>query len=97
MEPEVNVRCRKSDLAMVEAVYNEAAEEYKALMKAEVKGFKNREVPLKLVVDTNKHLPEFQEKSENPVDSCLGGVLMHARRGRIVCTNTLDERLQLVY
>jgi hypothetical protein len=22
---------------------------------------------------------------------------MHARRGRIVCSNTLDERLQLVY
>jgi hypothetical protein len=27
----------------------------------------------------------------------MGGILMHARRGRIVCSNTLDERLQLVY
>ena len=27
----------------------------------------------------------------------MGGILMHSRRGRIVCSNTLDERLQLVY
>ena len=27
----------------------------------------------------------------------MGGILMHARKGRIVCSNTIDERLQLVY
>ena len=76
---------------------NEATEEYKQLMKKEVKGFKNREVPIKLVLDNLKFLPEFNEKSENTTDSCMGGILMHAKRGRIVCSNTLDERLQLVY
>ena len=44
-----------------------------------------------------KFLPEFIESSENPLDSCMGGILLHARKGRIVCSNTLDERLQLVY
>ncbi len=97
MEPEVNVRCRKSDQALVERVLEQAAEEYKRLMKNEVKAFRNKDVPLKIVLDTSKYLPEFQEGSENPLDSCMGGVLMHARRGRIVCSNTLDERLQLVY
>lgn len=27
----------------------------------------------------------------------MGGILLHAKKGRIVCTNTIDERLQLVY
>ena len=50
-----------------------------------------------MILDNNKFLPEFNEKSENPTESCMGGILMHARQGRIVCSNTLDERLQLVY
>jgi hypothetical protein len=29
MEPEVNIRCRKSDVAVVERVMAEAAEDYK--------------------------------------------------------------------
>jgi hypothetical protein len=27
----------------------------------------------------------------------MGGLLTHARKGRIVCSNTLDERLALCY
>ncbi len=27
----------------------------------------------------------------------MGGIMMHARKGRIVCSNTIDERLNLVY
>ena len=51
MEPEVNIRCRKSDVALVEKILDEAADEYKKLMKSEVKGFKKRDVPLTLVLD----------------------------------------------
>ena len=97
MEPEVNIRCRKSDVAVVERVMDEAAEDYKNLMKAEVNAYKNKEVTLKLILDSNRFLPEFREDSDIPTESCMGGILMHARRGRIVCSNTLDERLQLVY
>ena len=39
MEVEVHIRCRKSDLKYVQEVYEEASEEYKALMKSEVKIF----------------------------------------------------------
>lgn len=66
-------------------------------MKSEVKSYKNKEVILTVVVDQNKFLPEFIESSEETKDSCMGGVLLHTRRGRILCTNTLDERLALVY
>jgi vacuolar-type H+-ATPase subunit E/Vma4 len=40
-------------------------------------------------------LAEYDETEG--ADSCMGGIMLHARKGRIVCKNTLDERLQLVY
>jgi V-type H+-transporting ATPase subunit E len=96
MEAGVHIRCRRSDLNCVKDVVGRAAEEYKQLMKAEVKSLKGKDVPITIVVDDQKFLPEFNEKSDNPADSCLGGVVMHARKGRIVCSNTLDERLTLI-
>ena len=51
MEPEVFVRCRKSDLELVQSCIAPAVEEYKKIMKKEVKVFKDREVPIKLEVD----------------------------------------------
>lgn len=95
MEPEVNIRCRKSDLDLVKKVIEPAAEEYKKLMKKEVKVFKDREVPIKINIDENKFLPEFDENEG--AESCMGGIILHTRKGRIVCANTLDDRLQLVY
>jgi V-type H+-transporting ATPase subunit E len=64
-------------------------------MKKEVKIFKNKDVPIKVNVDENKFLPEYNETEG--AESCMGGILLHTRKGRIVCSNTLDERLQLVY
>lgn len=95
MEPEVYIRCRKSDLELVKQVIEPAIVEYKAIMKAEVKVFKNREVPCKVEVDMTKHLAEYDENEA--VESCMGGILLHCRKGRIVCSNTLDERLALCY
>ena len=97
MEPEVNIRCRRSDVQLVERVLETAAAEYKKLMKENVKAYANKDVVLKIVLDEGKYLPEFNEKSETATDSCMGGIILHAKRGRIVCSNTLDERLQLVY
>lgn len=91
MEPEVNVRCRKTDLELVKKVSDSAVEEYKTLMKKEVKAFKERDVPCKIIVDDAKFLPEY--KDEEGADSCMGGVVLHCRKGRIVCSNTLDDRL----
>lgn len=95
MEAEVHVRCRKSDLQLVQSVADQAASEYKALMKKEVMLFKDRDVPLKLTVESTKFLPEYDENEG--AESCMGGVMLHAKKGRIVCSNTLDERLSLVY
>ena len=96
MEPEVHIRCRKSDLKIVQSSIAKATEEYQQLMKAEVKSLRGKTVPITIIVDEVKFLPEFNERSDNPADSCLGGIVMHARKGRIVCSNTLDERLALI-
>lgn len=95
MEAEVNIRCRKSDYDLVKSVVDSATEEYKKLMKKEVKAFKDRDVPIKVVLDQGKHLPEYDENEG--AESCMGGLVLHCKKGRIVCSNTLDDRLQLVY
>ena len=95
MEAEVRVRCRKSDFELIIEVAGAAAEEYKALLKKEVLLFRDRDVPLKLVVEKERFLPEYSETEG--AESCMGGIVLHAKKGRIVCSNTIDERLQLVY
>jgi len=95
MEGEVHIRCRKSDLELVKSVSAQATEEYKQMLKKEVKLFKDKDVPLKLVIEDHKFLHEYEETEG--AESCMGGIMLHARKGRIVCSNTIDERLQLVY
>jgi V-type H+-transporting ATPase subunit E len=95
MEAEVSIRCRKSDLPHVREIIAPAMEEYKHIMKREVKAFEHRDVPIAVKIDETKYLPEFDPNEAT--DSCMGGLLLHSRRGRIVCSNTLDERLSLCY
>ena len=95
MEADVHVRCRQSDVKIVEEIYIAAGEDYKKLMKKEVDFFKDKEIPLKLHLDKDKFLAEYDDNEG--AESCLGGVVLHTRKGRIVCSNTLDERLHLVY
>jgi V-type H+-transporting ATPase subunit E len=95
MEVNVQMRVRKSDMPLIQEVMPKAIAAYKSKMQSEVKAFNGKEVPLKLEIDVAHPLPEYS--AEAGVESCIGGVTIHARKGRIVCANTLDERLQLCY
>jgi V-type H+-transporting ATPase subunit E len=95
MEPEVHIRSRKSDEALVKSVMEAACDAYKDIMKREVKLFKDRDVPCKVVFDSSRYLPEYTQTEG--IESCMGGVVMHSRKGRIVCSNTIDERMSLCY
>lgn len=64
-------------------------------MKENVAMLKGKEPPLNLEIDEKHYLPEYDP--ENQGNSCLGGVKLYARKGRIVSSNTLDERLQMAY
>jgi len=95
MEPEVGVRCRKSDEQVVQSVIDEAVDEYKAMMQKEVKFFQGKQIPCRVFIDTARYLPEYSDQEGQ--DSCMGGIVLHAKKGRIVCSNTLDDRLDLCY
>ena len=64
-------------------------------MRDNVKALKGQEPPVNIEIDPKKYLPEYNP--ETPSNSCSGGIKLHARKGRIVCSNTLDDRLELVY
>ena len=95
MEGEVTLRVRKSDLDLLKQVMEPATKEYKAIMQKEVLALKGKDIPLKLIIDEKNYLPEYSENEGQ--DSCMGGLVLTCRRGRIVCSNTLDERLSLCY
>lgn len=61
MEPEVYIRCKKEDEKIIAEIIEPAVKEYKALMKKEVKVFKDREPPCKVEHDKTKYLPEYHE------------------------------------
>ena len=57
--------------------------------------FKDKDVPCEVIIDNSKYLPEFSDKQG--AESCIGGAVFFAKRGRIVCSNTLEDRLKLVF
>jgi len=84
-EPQVSVRYRKVDEALVESILSECVEDYK---KRAGKG-------LNAVLDKVNYLAP--PKSENSNNYCSGGIVVVGYNGRIVCDNTLDQRLLLAY
>ena len=84
-ENEVTIYCRGEDVKMVSSVVNAAVKEYVDIMKRE------STVTLKPVVTLNT------DRSKDLPESSFGGVLLTALNGKIVCDNTLNSRLHLVY
>ncbi|EES00037.1 hypothetical protein BDA96_03G015100 [Sorghum bicolor] len=87
-EPAVLLRCRKEDLELVDSVLESASNEYAD--KANV-------YPPEIVVDRHIFLPSAPSHYQAPGPSCSGGVVLASRDGKIVCENTLDARLQVVF
>lgn len=75
------VRCRECDVAVVKEAMAEA--------EAKVAG-------MKLVLDTHVSLPPPPDVSKEGV-SCVGGVHVISMDGKIICNNSLDDRLNVAY
>ena len=97
MEPQVMIQCRKSDEGLVKEIIADAGKIYQTIMKEQVKMLQGQEPPIEVLIDTSFYLPEYNPEGSGKVGSCVGGIRLHARGGRIVCSNTLDERLELCY
>eukprot|EP01100_Stratorugosa_tubuloviscum_P005456 TRINITY_DN242_c0_g4_i1.p1 TRINITY_DN242_c0_g4~~TRINITY_DN242_c0_g4_i1.p1 ORF type:complete len:248 (+),score=126.91 TRINITY_DN242_c0_g4_i1:166-909(+) len=85
-EEEVLVCCRKTDEKLVEKLIPDCREKYKQKTGKEVK----------LSVDKNHPLAP-PPTNDSRDDSCAGGVLLTANGRRILCNNTLEQRLGLAY
>ena len=53
------------------------------------------DIPCVVIVDDTNFLPQLNPS--DPTNSCLGGFVMYARKNRIVCSQTLDERLGMTF
>ena len=86
MEHQVFIRCRKEDVAVVEEIKDEAIGVYRKLIVTEVKKFQGQDpsiVPCKIILDTSKYLESIEE---NEASGKLGGFMLFAKKGRIVCS-----------
>ena len=65
-------------------------------MLAQVKALEGKDdIPCVVTIDEKNFLPEYNP--ENPTQSCLGGFVIYAKKNRIVCSQTLDDRLAMTY
>ncbi|KAH7351918.1 hypothetical protein KP509_19G020300 [Ceratopteris richardii] len=86
-ESSVLLRCRESDVEHVFEVLEDAKREY--MGKAGVDH-------VHIHVDNQKFLPPAHDP-RRPGSFCSGGVVLASNDGRIVCENTLDARLGVVF
>jgi len=81
-EPAASVLCREEDERLVKSDIPKAIQQYRELTARDVK----------LTLSTQRINPVSFEGLETP--SCAGGVVLSAQDGKILCNNTLEQRLQ---
>ncbi|KAK9986333.1 hypothetical protein SO802_031284 [Lithocarpus litseifolius] len=86
-EPTVLLRCREVDRKLVESVLDEAKREYADKAKVHTP---------KVTVD-KVFLPPPPSTADSHESSCSGGVVLASQDGKIVCENTLDARLDVIF
>ncbi|PKU86682.1 V-type proton ATPase subunit E [Dendrobium catenatum] len=87
-EPAVLLRCREEDLELVNGAVHIAKQEY-----AEKAGVHTPEI----IIDNHVYLPSSHGYHVAHGQFCSGGVVLASRDGKIVCENTLDARLEVVF
>lgn len=96
IEAKVTLRCRESDVSILQSVIDDAISEYQQKMLSQVEALKGKDdLPCRVEIDRERYLPEYNKG--DPTNSCLGGFVMYARKNRIVCSQTLDDRLEMTF
>lgn len=102
IEPTIILKVRKSDLALIKSCVKPAVAKYREMMVTQVQVFEDKkaadpdfELKCKVKIDEENFLHEWDANDQEK--SCLGGFVMYAKKNRIVCSQTLDERMSLVY
>jgi V-type H+-transporting ATPase subunit E len=92
-EPAAVVRCRQADLPLVKEVVEPARAQYKTQYGDDAPA---------LTVDSAAFLPPGPSGGKggsggDAAAACSGGVVLTSADGRIVCSNTLDDRVGIAY
>lgn len=96
MEGQLFIRCRQSDVSIIEEVQPKAVKRYRDLIVKEVKRFQHMkpdEIPCNIIIDKT-YLDSIED---NEMTGILGGFKMYAKKGRIVCSQTIDDRIDLCF
>jgi len=91
LESEVVVRCRQSDVTLVQGCLKAASDQYTQIIKSETGATKT----CTLTIDNNNFLPPAPAAGKDG-PSCLGGVVLCCQGSKISVDNTIDMRLNLV-
>ena len=81
---------------MIESITDEAIKTYKDMLINEVVRFKGKsasDIPCNIIID-GKYLESIED---NEANGCLGGFKLYAKKGRIVCSQTIDDRIDLCF
>lgn len=92
LEPSVLIRCRQSDVAVVENAIPKAIKKYKEILQKECGISMNIDAK----IDKDNFLFPAPASVEQNSKYCSGGIMVTNLDGKIVCNNTLDARLDLV-
>jgi len=85
-EPKVSIICRKQDLSLVQGVLTSSVAEYT----------KKSGKKVDCTVDSINFLPPGPVDGSS-ADFCSGGIVLSSNEGRIICSNTLDDRLFMAF
>ncbi|KAL0285985.1 UNVERIFIED_CONTAM: V-type proton ATPase subunit E2 [Sesamum angustifolium] len=86
-EPSILLRCREMDVSLVNSVLEDAKREYAKKAKVQAPS---------ITID-KVYLPPPPSSKQPLGPSCSGGVVLASQDGKIVCENTLDARLDVVF
>jgi len=90
MESKVKIQCRREDLKIVESELQAGI----TLFKTTASKASGVTPVVEVTIDT-EYLPPAPTGAPGP--SCTGGLLLSAREGQLLCRNTLDHRLDIVF
>jgi len=86
-EPTCTIMCREMDHGLVNSILPKAVEKYHSI---------NPGQKVKVAIDTiNRLSPPRVEGSDAPF--CSGGIILATAEGRILCNNTLEQRLAMAF
>jgi len=97
MEAQIYIRCRQADVKLIESVEASAAKRYRELLVSQVKRFQGMradEIPCTIIIDKKQYIESVEN---NELTGCIGGFKMFAKKGRIVCSQTIDDRIELCF